>query len=262
MAESALTLNRAALLRYVGRHLGWDRTPANWATNETTDGNDIVDRGVSQFYGPPLLPGETAAHRWSFLRPTQYLSLESGVGDYDLPEDFGGMDSDLFYADDTAGIGAIAKVSVEFLLGLRENGLETSGYPRHYAISVQGNDGTTPQRWTLMVEPIPSVNVQLRYTYRSNPNQLTSLATYPLGGQFAADALVASCIAAADAMLNDDPAGNTYGVFIEKLRAAVSHDRAEFQPRNLGYNGDPGRSQRGWERAIHATFNDVLYDGT
>lgn len=261
MAETSLTLTRTILLRHVGRHLGYDRDSANWSSNQTSDVNDIVDRGVAQFYNPPILPGEAAAHRWTFMRPTAYISTEASVGDYDLPEDFGGMDGDLFYADDTAGIGAICKVSDQRLMSLREGGYETTGYPRHYAISPVPSDGDEPQRYTLMLEPVPTVATQLRFTYRSNPSQISSTKPYPLGGQYASDALLQSCLASADTMMNDDPLGSNYALFMEKLRSAVSHDRQEFQPRNLGYNGDPGRVPRHWERAVHATFEGILYTG-
>ncbi len=74
MAESTLTVDYDILRREVGRYLGWDRNPAVWDSDQTTDGNDIINAGLRSFYVPAPLPGESAAHQWTFMRPVTTLT--------------------------------------------------------------------------------------------------------------------------------------------------------------------------------------------
>ena len=68
MAEPTLTLTYAALRRWIGRELGWDRTPGNWTTNQGLDAPDIIDAGLRLAYSPPRHNPNKPAHKWSFLR--------------------------------------------------------------------------------------------------------------------------------------------------------------------------------------------------
>lgn len=79
MAESTLSISRVDLLRAVGRYLSVGRDSTTWDANTRSDINDVVDIGCRKFYHPPVLPGETNSHDWSFLRPVlQNFSVNAG----------------------------------------------------------------------------------------------------------------------------------------------------------------------------------------
>jgi len=74
MAESSLSLTRTQLRQEVGHDLGYSRTVADWSTSEVADIDTIVNRGMRQFYFPPIVPGESQSHEWRFMRPITTLT--------------------------------------------------------------------------------------------------------------------------------------------------------------------------------------------
>lgn len=258
MSGPSLAVTQAELFRHIGRHLGLARTYGDWSPREQSDCKDILNRGLRQFYQPEILPNESVSHRWSFLRPAGTVATVSGQGDFDLPDDFGGLLGTITYSDTSLGTLPLTRVPEPKIRELRQANNNSSGYPQSFCI-VPRSSGETGQGWTMRVWPNASGVYYLEFRYQSNPFQLSEDAPYPLGGQPHAETLVASCIAAADAVLHDDPNGINYQNFITKLRASVSHDRQETESRNLGYFGDgqlgpdlPRRSQR-------ITFENVYY---
>ena len=68
MAESTLSVDYTVLRRTIGRYLGWDRNPTAWATDETADGDDIIEAALRQFY---------TAYDWSFMYPVAKLVTDA-----------------------------------------------------------------------------------------------------------------------------------------------------------------------------------------
>lgn len=238
MSESTLSVARSDVLREIGRFLGWRRDSSLWHANQTADAADIIKRGLRQLYFPPVLDGDDSSHSWGFLRPIWTFSTIIGQADYDLPDGFGGFVGDLYYADQAAGGLKITKGSPDAILSLRQSEQAATGYPTVFAVAPLPTGGVTPQRWSLMLHPTPDGAWRFRGRYRINPDTLSTSNTYPVGGVPIADALVASCIASADEMLNDQPLGPAYQNFLVKLRSAVAHDRLHYHAGNLGYNSD------------------------
>lgn len=76
MAESTLSLDRTDYLGAIGRWAGKSRNPSEWNDAEfLDDANNVLDTGVRQFVQPPILPGETHAHQWSFMQPLYSATL-------------------------------------------------------------------------------------------------------------------------------------------------------------------------------------------
>lgn len=253
-----LSVTRDDLLREMGRFLGWNRNPSQWDTRQLSDGEDILRRALTQAYYPAALPGEGQSHGWSFLRPVLNLATQTNIEDYDLPADFGGMTSNLYYSG-SEGYPPMVKVPVERILALRQDDTNSVGHPVRYAISPASSGGESPQLWTLMIHPKPAGVYELRGRYRSDPLAVTGSASYPLGGQMFADALVASCVAAADSVINDAYLGNTWMTFLDKLRTAIYIDRQEHFTGNLGYNGDGCDGLPMHEDVSSFTINGVTY---
>lgn len=245
-----LAVDRTTLLRELGRQQGWSRDPGDWDDRQQADGDDILRRALTQVYYPSPLEGERTSHTWACLRPITIIQTETGKGDADLPDDFGGMTGDIQYVNNESS--RIVKVTPAEILEMRRQADDTTGYPRYYAITPQRSEGTRPQRWTLMLHPIPQDNYELKVEYKSDPLNIGDSFPYPLGGQMMADALVASVICVAEEVLSDVHQGPAYATFLQKLRTAIYQDRQENFTGNLGYNGD-GRSSL-VERGDNQTF--------
>lgn len=259
MSESTLSVARDDVLREIGRFLGYSRSPGDWTENQSLDAADIIKRGLRQLYYPPVLDGDSVTHTWGFLRPIYTFSTIQGQADYDLPGGFGGFVSDLYYADDLAGGVKISRTSPEIILALRQAEQASLGYPSSFAVMPIATGGVTPQVWTMMLHPTPDGAWRFRGRYRINPDTLSQLAQYPVGGVPIADALVASVIAAADEMLNDQPLGVAYQNFLVKLRSAIAHDRQHYYAGNLGYNSDGNQESMFDRDDLGVTINGASY---
>lgn len=69
MAANAIGLTYAELRRWIGREIGKNRDPGAWDSATQTDVADILKAGLRQKYWPPILPGDTTPHLWSYLQP-------------------------------------------------------------------------------------------------------------------------------------------------------------------------------------------------
>jgi hypothetical protein len=74
MAESGLTLYYADLEDAVAL-LGHGVVYSSLSTDDKAVADMLVKDGLRRWYQPPRLPGEDAAHRWSFLWPTATLPI-------------------------------------------------------------------------------------------------------------------------------------------------------------------------------------------
>jgi hypothetical protein len=70
LAANNIGLTYTELRRHIGREIGKDRDPSAWSSASTTDVLDILKGGLRQKYWPPILPGESTPHVWSYLQPT------------------------------------------------------------------------------------------------------------------------------------------------------------------------------------------------
>ena len=256
MPESTLSVSRQDILRLIGQYLGWNQSYALWSAGQMQRAEDIVASGLRQFYTPPILPGERTIHKWSFLSPWATLGLQADKGDYDLPDDFGGLDDELTFISDTVGSCPIQLVSEAEIRRRRQvEGNDVTGYPTMACIVPVASDGDDPQRWMISFRPIPGGDYELQFRYRSNPFQLSPSKPYPLGGQPHAETLISSCLAAAELKMNDEQ-GPYYADFVEKLRSSVALDRS-INLQTLGYNGD-GPTISEYERGTTVLFNGVI----
>ena len=74
MAESTLSLTRTELREEIGHFLGYGRTSTSWSTDQGSDIDAALNKGLRQFYFPPRLTPSDTAHKWSFLKPIDTLT--------------------------------------------------------------------------------------------------------------------------------------------------------------------------------------------
>ena len=76
-----LTITLATLKAEVQRFMGYGRSTVFNTLPAAFQGDvlSIINRGLRQFYFPPVLQGETSAHQWSFLRYHATINLPAPV---------------------------------------------------------------------------------------------------------------------------------------------------------------------------------------
>lgn len=258
MAESSLALGYPELTAEIGWALGYGRGPT-WDSDKTTHIENILKEGVQQFYYPPPLPGEAVPHQWTFLRPIVSFNTVDGDYDYDLPDDFSGIEGDLTF-DPGDGYLPVRLVGEADIRKLRQPAdTPTSGRPLMAAVRPLTSDGTDGQRFELILHPTPDGVYTLNYRTQAIFSKLTTTNPYPLGGAVHARTVLKSCLAAVEDS-TEKVRGTAWKSFVEALQHSVQHDRSQ-SPRNLGYNGDYS-SERGkitYDRVSQVTYNGVAY---
>ena len=74
--HSSLALVFEHIRSEVGRHFGFGRTYSSMTSTQKEDVDAVIDRGLRQFYAPPLLQDGTT-HLWSFMRPTMNITVHA-----------------------------------------------------------------------------------------------------------------------------------------------------------------------------------------
>ncbi len=185
-------------------------------------------------------------------------------GDYQFPDDFGGLDGDLFYASSDNAFCPIRLTAEGMILNARlrqQIDISATGKPTMAAVvPLNTTTSATGQRWNLMVWIRPNDGEVLTVTYRYHAlqNALSLTRPFALGGAAHFDTLLASCLAAAEQMLNDT-AGVMTNRFYERLSASVSHDRTRNMPMTYGYNGDRSMQRQIVQR--YRSDNGVTFNG-
>lgn len=70
----AVTINQ--LRSELGRYYGFGRTYASMTASQQADVDATIDRGLRQFFAPPILQDGTS-HVWSFMRPTANMIVHA-----------------------------------------------------------------------------------------------------------------------------------------------------------------------------------------
>jgi hypothetical protein len=156
-------------------------------------------------------------------------------GDYQLPDDFGGITSELNYAGINAPVRRLPIVPDTTISRYRASSY-TVGPPSVAAVAPIVLTPATGQRWYIKFWPIPDLVYTLRYSYFRSVNALASGSEYHAGGSVHAETILESCLAVAEQRVNDTMGIHTQA-FMTRLAASIAHDRA-IGPRNLGQNLD------------------------
>lgn len=74
--HSSLAITLDSWRSEIGRYFGFGRTYSSMTASQQDDVDAVIDRGMRQFYAPPLLQDGTA-HIWSFMRPTMSIAVHA-----------------------------------------------------------------------------------------------------------------------------------------------------------------------------------------
>lgn len=155
--------------------------------------------------------------------------------DYLLPDDFGGIEGQLTFAEGE-GRPSIPQVAENQIRTLRQRDI-SAAQPQYFAVRPKSVAAGEKQRFQLLLWPEPDTVYNLSYTKVVLPNKLSEANPYPLGGMAFSEVVLESCLSVAEQRVNDDK-GLHWSQFMERLTAAVIHDREAIEPQHLGYCGD------------------------
>lgn len=250
MPESSLALTYFDFAADLGDFLGWGRGERYgeeaWDDRKAAIIESDVADGQRSFYWPMILPGERAAHSWSFLKPMGSVVLASGEREARLPEDFQKLLSDVVVS--VSGESSLhSPLKVHNPTRLRQlfaQRPEATGAPEIAALQAEKLDSPTQSsRYSLQVFPEADQAYVLEFQYEVAPEAINGARPYCYGG-----VQHVSTIQAAIRMVSEQKRNDRFGVwtakYAELLAKSVSHDRKN-QPRWHGSNPDRwGRPMR------------------
>ena len=77
MAANTLAVSWTVLTDEVQRALGWRKASGSWSSIQTADFGAGLASGLRWCYYPPVMPGETAPHIWSFMSQVGKLTIRA-----------------------------------------------------------------------------------------------------------------------------------------------------------------------------------------
>lgn len=153
-------------------------------------------------------------------------------GDYPLPDDFGQIEGTFRFPVGT-GYAAPILVGEADIRQKRVISNET-GFPRYVAIRPKTTTNASGQRFELCVFPTPDAVYAMTYRYSVLPNALVSSTNeYPYGGAMHGETILQSCLAAAEAGINDAQ-GTHKALFLERLKVSIDADLQASVPDRIG----------------------------
>lgn len=248
MAESTLALQFNDLTGEVGSYLGWGRGALNgdaaFTTQQQSRIDSIVKSGISRVLWPDPVQGQSVGYSWSFMHPSSLLTLSINQPEIPFPDDFGGVEGELYLTGSANRTWLPIKWYNEGMLDEAYSRLPNlSSLPQMAAVRwLKGTTGTQGQRANLYIFPLPDQNYIVRVQYYVNPDYLTATFPYTPGGAQHSELFKESCLAAAEQLLDDMPGVHTQR-FNVRLMASISMDQKN-KAISLGYNAD--RSD-GWD---------------
>ena len=261
--ESTLSLTYADIRKEIGWFLFGERTSSNWTSDEGSQIDDIVKSGLRNFYHPAPTQTAPTGHKWTFLEPTTTLSTVANTSDYTLSADFGGLIGQMTYSADDSRWFPIEITGEHRIRVLRQRDYsDLSSDPKLAAIRPISSSGANGQRFQLMLYPKPDKAYTLSYRYHALPGKIDASYPYPKGGAAHAETILESCLAIAEARM-DNNAGIHAAAFQNRLNASIVYDQLMHTPERMGYNGD-GSDQDAWSEQQNRFMNGdvVRYNGT
>lgn len=191
-------------------------------------------------------------------------------GNYDLPDDFAGIVSELIIESQNyetpitiVGEGVIRNSRQQDPQNI-ESGTQT--VPYYAAVRPKAQVTTAGQRFEIMFYPLPSDAYTISYAMRVLPEMLVDTSIeYPYGGASHSNTILASCLAAAEVQIKDGH-DLLWTAFKEALTASITIDNAMNSVQTFGYNGDNSDAihrpvQGGRRSGRSCRRNIVTYDG-
>ena len=179
---------------------------------------------------------------------------------YLLPDDFAGINGPITYDSNFTQYQSIEERSEADIRVARQSDSTTSK-PFYFAIvpKAEVESAVEGQRWRLTFHPIPDAAYVLRYRYNRSPETINDSNPYPLGGEVLGEVILSACLWEANKRLDDGNKPTLKQELVERLVAAVNHDRRQFTPDSLGTNSDPSTLQDTYDSHTGTGRRDFYY---
>jgi len=185
----------------VSEYLGLGSAPTD---SDLVIVKDLTFRGYRKFLMPIDLsnPRNPVTYQWKFLERTTTLSIEADQDTYNLPEDFSSFVASLTYITPIS-VNPIEK-SLSFIYEQKSFNRGT-GYPIYYALKTGEFEQISNGKTEIIFWPTPSQSATYYYTYLSVPPKPVEDDDVFVGGDLASEAILESCLAAAESYKYDTP---------------------------------------------------------
>lgn len=253
-----LSLGYADYMDAVSRFLGYGPSYLLLDAARLAEVDGIVQSGLRKFYYPPSPPAPNGGYEWRFLKPT--VTMEFSAADTEMPSTFGFIMGDIVIS--TSGFISRVDLVSEAVIRSRRSVSAMTGTPRLAALRPKANDGTTEQRYELLLWPTPDTTHSLTFQQQMVPNKLSAAAPYPLGPVMHSETILEACLAVAETR-TDDEKGLHNAEFVERLTASITFDQRSLGPRIYGYNGNGSREalrrhEYGFDLTLDWTGTDTV----
>ena len=235
--ESTLSVDYGYLLEEIGFKAGYGRAHADWPSQQRLDVDRAIDSGLRRFY---------QGYPWTFLHPVTTLVTVANTEDYNLPDDFGGMDGSMTFGQSTGWI-SVRKVGEGKIRSLRQTDYGT-GRPQYVAIRPRAFNASVGHRFEALLWPKADTAYTLTYRYHVLLNKLSEAAPFPPGGMLHGETILAVCLWAFCGMYIADEAEQAKQDYLERLADSIEIDKnmntADFSgpygagEHNIGINAD------------------------
>ncbi len=223
-------------------------TTGTWPSWAATHGSLVVDTTEYVIASRTSDSEIELEDAWTAATLTAAEFVLKHDGNYDLPDDYGGIEGDMVIesVNYQPNVLLVGEGRIRSMRQQRpQNQQVTTAQPMFAAIRPKKQtDTTTGQRFEIMFFPLPSSVLTISYIQRVNPEMLvTTTIEYPYGGMTHAETIRAACVAAAEEQengnrLNGSPVYDKRDLFRERLRASIQIDRQMNGVAYYGYNSD------------------------
>jgi hypothetical protein len=214
------SIRHETLVRYVCQYLGFRSTGyRDLAATEARQVDGILAEGMREFYFP-----SEQSHNWSFLQKRETLNLVPGRIWYPLAGDFIRFASSI-----TTTLGQPIATVTESDVTLRHANAPLVGRPVYATIRSLSE---SHQSYEIGVYPSPDQARQVNFSYLFDPGGVSELSPTPRGGPRHSSTVVASCLAAAERLMNPETmaeGGIQQAMFQQKLAASIKSDQLILQ---------------------------------
>jgi hypothetical protein len=256
---SELDVNKAYLMRLIGREMGYGAHSAAWTHKESSEIKLALEEGLRTFYNPMVIPGDVKAHEWSFLQPVLRITTAEDVDHYDLPEDYASILGPLNHTPSASALYPSVAIVGEHQIRARAQQSSITARPQIAAVRVKPVDATGVTRYEILFWPTPDDAYSLVGRYQSNPKMLSADTSLPIGNRQHAQTVVEACLAAAERVKGKP--GLHQKEFMKCLIASVALDRQQSAPETLGINRDGSDRPQEYDHWHELDATIVTYNG-
>lgn len=221
----------------VGVAIEFIRTDNKYAIVEFVSATQVKVSGNATQEGYPL--GQFIVNGPTDLAADDAFTVVNTGGDYELPEDYGGMNGEITYSTDS--LLRTIVIATRQMIRIARQRDSSVGYPRIASIAPQLHDGRFTQRMIFSVYPIPDAKHTIEFEQTVILPKITADNPFPPGGAAFGDLYQAACLAEVESRVLNRVHGGRWTEFQEALARMIEFDNIGSGPEWMGRGYEEGR---------------------